>query len=349
MSLYLHPDKLPQGMSEASMGLCREAYGLLARHRESMLDKAIDVPGDTPSSAEAPAAQPVSGLDEHLRSYLMQPHPAQVISILCFFDAVGNDENECPVIKKHFIQIGTGEGKSVTLAITSAILALLGFDVSCACYSDYLSQRDFRSFSAIFEAFSLQDNIKYGTFNQLAETFINARFLDGGGIRGAVRAVIDKPVAGTLDLVRAVSSGLSNVVAMGKKALRGISDLVSCKHNARPCVLLIDEVDVFFHKDFYGSLYAPLAKVADPVISALLGHIYTCRRNPKTLTLRSVLSSAVFQNCLSRFSSWKELLEEAVKGLSVYLTHLRHASDCPAFIQPCLLTSRHSSRMNTKL
>jgi hypothetical protein len=35
----------------------------------------------------------------------------------------------------NMVQIGTGEGKSVTLAITSIILALLGIDVYCACYS----------------------------------------------------------------------------------------------------------------------------------------------------------------------------------------------------------------------
>lgn len=39
----------------------------------------------------------------------------------------------------NFVQIKTGEGKSVTLAIVSMIFALWGFDISCACYSTYLS------------------------------------------------------------------------------------------------------------------------------------------------------------------------------------------------------------------
>lgn len=52
--------------------------------------------------------------------------------ILCLDDKKKDIEN-------NFVQIGTGEGKSVTLAITSCVFALYGFDISCACYSEYLS------------------------------------------------------------------------------------------------------------------------------------------------------------------------------------------------------------------
>lgn len=37
------------------------------------------------------------------------------------------------------VQISTGEGKSVVLAGLSVFLALVGFDVYEACYSQYLS------------------------------------------------------------------------------------------------------------------------------------------------------------------------------------------------------------------
>jgi len=36
-------------------------------------------------------------------------------------------------------EVGTGEGKSIILGILSAYLALVGFNVRCACYSMYLS------------------------------------------------------------------------------------------------------------------------------------------------------------------------------------------------------------------
>jgi hypothetical protein len=56
-----------------------------------------------------------------------------------------------PGLFNNFIQIGTGEGKSVTLAITSFILCLLGYQVSIACYSDVLSKRDESSFKGMTE------------------------------------------------------------------------------------------------------------------------------------------------------------------------------------------------------
>lgn len=49
-------------------------------------------------------------------------------------------------INNNLIQIGTGEGKSIILAVVSCLLALVGFDVSCACYSEYLSKRDSKNF-----------------------------------------------------------------------------------------------------------------------------------------------------------------------------------------------------------
>jgi preprotein translocase subunit SecA len=62
-----------------------------------------------------------------------------------------------------------GEGKSVTLAVVSMLLALNGFEVKCACYSKYLSERDYQSFEAMFKYLELDDLIDYGTFNEVSE------------------------------------------------------------------------------------------------------------------------------------------------------------------------------------
>jgi hypothetical protein len=71
------------------------------------------------------------------------------------------------------VQIKTGEGKSVTLAVLSIIFALCDFDVRCACYSLYLSNRDYKAFEAMFTQLELQDRIKYSTFNEICEMEIN--------------------------------------------------------------------------------------------------------------------------------------------------------------------------------
>ncbi|ETO33243.1 hypothetical protein RFI_03864 [Reticulomyxa filosa] len=101
-------------------------------------------------------------------SYLLQPHPAQVISI---FRMLGIDESKVG-LTKNLVQIGTGEGKSVTLAVTSCVLALLGFDVSCASYSEHLSSRDFKSFEQLFNILGVINHIHYGTFNKICERII---------------------------------------------------------------------------------------------------------------------------------------------------------------------------------
>jgi hypothetical protein len=42
------------------------------------------------------------------------------------------------------VQVSTGEGKSVVLGALSAYLSVCGFNVYEACYSQYLSARDYK-------------------------------------------------------------------------------------------------------------------------------------------------------------------------------------------------------------
>jgi hypothetical protein len=117
--------------------------------------------------------------EDDLKGYLKQPHPAQIIGILRVL-GVGYYPNEyftldherakyfstednhlMARIRNNLVQIKTGEGKSVTLAILSIIFALYGFDVRCACYSEYLSERDFEGFKEMFEKLNLTQYIQY--------------------------------------------------------------------------------------------------------------------------------------------------------------------------------------------
>ena len=98
------------------------------------------------------AGSGTSMLDEETRKmYLFQPHAAQAVSIfrLFGFDAVTKEKRARPrdappphpaepVLEKmdnHLVEVLTGEGKSITLGVTAAVLALLGLHVDCACYS----------------------------------------------------------------------------------------------------------------------------------------------------------------------------------------------------------------------
>ena len=207
--------------------------------------------------------------------YLFQPHPAQVISIFRIF-GVGDDTSR---LQNNLIQIGTGEGKSLILAATSVIFALLGFDVSCACYSEYLSRRDFNAFKSLFNTLNVASHIQYGTFNQLCENVIN----QNGDIRRIVEALV---------------SGSSNINSKQK--------------TNRQKILLIDEVDVFFKKDFYGNIYTPSACLKDDTITELITYIW---ENKNSLSLNKVKQTTVFQNCRNKYSGWEALIEEAVKDM----------------------------------
>ncbi|CAF3605157.1 unnamed protein product [Rotaria sp. Silwood1] len=211
-------------------------------------------------------------------NYLLQPHAAQVISI---FRMLGIDDEQ-EGLSNTLVQIRTGEGKSVTLGVTACILALLGFHVSCACYSEYLSQRDYSAFLSLFNSLDLIDYIHYGTFNKLCEDIINEK----GDIRQVVEELILK------DLNKAMQNN---------------------QEDQRAKILLIDEVDVFFSREFYGNVYTPSVKLRDSTISSLVDFIWKERKS--TLSLTKIKNTDEYQNCCKRFPKWELLIEEAVKDM----------------------------------
>ena len=60
----------------------------------------------------------------------------------------------------NLVEVGTGEGKSIVLGVTACILSLLGFDVRCASYSEYLSHRDHSTLRSLFDSLDLLNHIQ---------------------------------------------------------------------------------------------------------------------------------------------------------------------------------------------
>ncbi len=216
------------------------------------------------------------GADER-ETYLLRPHAAQVISILRM---LGIDDNTSS-LKNNLVQIGTGEGKSVTLAATASVLALLGFEVSCACYSEYLSVRDYNAFKDLFDTLGVIESIHYGTFNKLCEAVIN----ENGNVRELVKSLISNETS-LLQSAKVVSN--------------------------RPKILLIDEVDVFFSKEFYGRVYTPSATLSDPTIISLTDLIWKER---DSINIRKLKATPQFKACCDRYKNWEFLIEEACKDM----------------------------------
>ncbi|CAF4456988.1 unnamed protein product [Rotaria sp. Silwood2] len=193
--------------------------------------------------------------EENQSSYLLRPHAAQVVSIFRML-GIGDKKEE---LTNNLVQIGTGEGKSVTLGPTATILALLGFDVRCACYSEYLSQRDYKGFLPVFESLGVVQYIRYGTFNKLCEDMINRN--------GNIRQMVEEFIL----------NGSSSAAQSGQRI-------------ERAKILLIDEVDIFFSRDFYGNVYTPSASLRDPTITSLISYIWTQRKS--NLNLNQIKATA---------------------------------------------------------
>ncbi|CAG9315944.1 unnamed protein product [Blepharisma stoltei] len=214
-------------------------------------------------------------VDEEGETTFFKPHAIQILSI---FRMIGiGYENVEP--KNNLVQILTGEGKSITLAFLCSMLALLGFSVNCACYSEHLSNRDFEDFQPLYAALNIHPYIKYGTFNKLCEDDINSR--------GDIRAIV-------LDLIQ-------------NGRCPSLSDGVA----ERPKILLIDEVDVFFTKSFYGNMYRPLAKLRHSTIKELTDFIWKNRNGQ----LMELWNANEYKNCCKQFPGFEFLIEEAVKDM----------------------------------
>ncbi len=54
----------------------------------------------------------------------------------------------------HMVEVLTGQGKSVVLALTSIVLAFFGFRVDCACYSEYVGARDRNEFKNVRKTYA---------------------------------------------------------------------------------------------------------------------------------------------------------------------------------------------------
>ena len=225
------------------------------------------------------------------KNHLFRPHAIQVLAVFCLLDIDGGESEQ---LRRHLVQVGTGEGKSLILAVAAAALALLGFEVHCACYSAYLSERDYKVFKGLFEQLGVvsakTQSVHYGSFYDLCGRFFN----EGQGMTAGekVKRFVSPPE--TESSRSEVSSAPSSVAAPRR----------------RPRVLLVDEVDVFFDKDFYGKTYSPYILLGKPEAKALVNYIWSHRSG---LTFQEVVKTAKYQACCGVYAGFEGLIEEVVK------------------------------------
>lgn len=200
---------------------------------------------------------------------------------------IGSD-GDLPIrIKNHFVQVGTGEGKSVTVAVSAILLSLLGFEVDVVCYSEYLTDRDKGSFKHLIDAFGLSRKIAYGTFKTISEKFINQR--------GSIRE-------GVLSMISGEATDINQFANRCNIARR---------------VLLVDEVDVFFDDSIYPSYYRPALLLVGPEVTAFIKELWAFHKggNSSTLTAASIMQWPAYIACRDRYKGWEFVIEESVPYL----------------------------------
>jgi len=215
-------------------------------------------------------------------SYLLRPNNAQVVCILKLLGCSTNTVN----LQNHLAEVPTGEGKSVIIGVLATTLGLYGFSVDCVCYSSNLSFRDQQSFLSMFMSFGLAEEIMYGTFDTLFENIIREQY---GEYRDSVQQYIS---TGTCAMTQGAGS-------------------------SRPRVLIIDEVDVFCSKIFFGGGFSPAIVLHNEQIADLMKHVWSMRAIKRLdmdsfkghSTYRAVLASGI----LKASNEW--LLEIAVQKM----------------------------------
>ncbi|XP_019537729.3 uncharacterized protein LOC109408796 [Aedes albopictus] len=155
----------------------------------------------------------------------LQPHSIQILSILRLLSV----DRETTGVEKHLAQILTGQGKSLVLGLSAALLALFNHDVVVVCYSKYLASRDFNDFKGLFQNFAVNSKIYYQTFGDVAWNEMH-------------------------NLYEKATKYVSKCIGIPDNKQKH----TSFASNLENTVLLIDEVDVFFLDKFYGSTYNPL-------------------------------------------------------------------------------------------
>ncbi|EWS74476.1 helicase carboxy-terminal domain protein (macronuclear) [Tetrahymena thermophila SB210] len=215
---------------------------------------------------------------ENKQSFLLKPHPSQIVAIFRLL-GIGYSKNYDEIQCNSLAQVLTGEGKSVVLAALACFYSLCGFSVKCACYSNQLSVRDYEEFSLLFEKLKIKDLILYGTFNKVCEEILNQR----GDIREQVSSYI-------------------------------LTDNIKYSNNSniKKQVLLIDEVDVFFSKDFFGNNYDIVAPIKGSTVEILLDKIWSAKFDTN-FSFKSISESQEYKNCISQFPKWAELIKEQTK------------------------------------
>ena len=220
-------------------------------------------------------------------NFLKKPHPAQMIAIFQMLNTVDSEVDGLP---SQLNEVLTGQGKSVVLAVTASLLALLGFAADVGCYSEYLSKRDEQSFKWFFEFLGVDKFIQYGTFNSLSEKLLN----QNGDLRDLMNnALFDE----------------------------GIETKPEVPHG-RQTIAMVDEIDSLVTA-VYAYMYQPYFLLNNNLISALLDAVWNRHINGAMTSLKSLLDLQEYKKCLEAYPNQEYILRHAASEMYADLSRYK--------------------------
>jgi hypothetical protein len=290
------------------------------------------------SGKVARIASPSAIETSHMKD--LKPHDGQVVSLLVLFDGIKiqRPDKYHPAIVQvcnQFIQIGTGQGKSVTLAVASLVLALLGMNVDCICYSPYLSDRDHENFMDLFMEFGMKDFIFYDTYENQCETYVREKTASlGGNVSEVIRHLFDNnQLPPDRYKKRYYRDKIKEAVLRERDKLLGGRGFLFCARDIlqrkrelfsadrpRHRVLLLDEVDKFFSQNFIDKQFRINTYLTpSEAIGELFLLLWKERNNPLYQTLEQVQCTDIYGQCEAAyaFSGWKLILPQAVAAMLI--------------------------------
>ena len=209
-----------------------------------------------------------------------------------------------------FAQVGTGEGKSVILAFLSSFLALLGYEISCACYSEYLSERDGANFAELFSVLGVERLVKYGTFNHLCKQMLTAP-------TGSVAEKIYKIATSNTPL----SDGVCRKEFEDWSIFKPSTGDVKKERK----IMIIDELDVFFQKNFFGMTYDPSISLEGQAIQTLICAVWQQAKTQRDrIKAKSIFEMNEFRQLAQEYPLIEGLLKNQVHGMIDGALNYRH-------------------------
>ncbi|CAF3587851.1 unnamed protein product, partial [Rotaria sp. Silwood2] len=100
--------------------------------------------------------------EKYNENYLLQPHCIQILGVFLLLEIDGEADS---IRSNHLAEVLIGQGKSWTLALLAGFFSLSNYQVTVACYSDYLSQRDEKDFKYYLAPFKFTNYVKYRTLS----------------------------------------------------------------------------------------------------------------------------------------------------------------------------------------